>query len=365
MGKVYISAKALLEDLDIDVVVPPRNTKETLEIGTKFSPETACLPLKILMGNYIQSIEKGAEAVVITGSCGPCRFGYYGVVQEQILRDLGYDIEILMLDPPKSKEDCKYFIDRLVKITGPRKVGDVVKYSWQAYMVNKACDELYEIALDKRPRELIKGSTDRLLHDFEMNIPKVRGSKATMKLIRDYGDKIKNLDEQDGFKPLNLGLVGEIYTLIEPFVNINIEQKLGNLGVRVYKNLTADKWVRNHIVPDIRFRIHEKRILKEGKPYLGLCIGGHAWQTVAHSVNYAKEGLDGIIQIMPFGCMPEIVAKSILPSVSRDKDIPIMTLVVDEMTGEGGYNTRLEAFVDLMSNKKEENSLNARALSRY
>ncbi|HHT66195.1 MAG TPA: CoA protein activase, partial [Clostridiales bacterium] len=86
--------------------------------------------------------------------------------------------------------------------------------------------------------------------------------------------------------------------------------------------------------------------------YLDLCIGGHAWETVASTVHYVDAGLDGVIQVLPFGCMPEIVAESILPSISRDLNFPIMTLTMDELTGEAGYMTRLEAFVDLLLQKR-------------
>ena len=51
MGQVYLAAKGLLDDLGIDVVIPPPITKKTLEIGTRLSPEMACLPLKINIGN--------------------------------------------------------------------------------------------------------------------------------------------------------------------------------------------------------------------------------------------------------------------------------------------------------------------------
>ena len=50
---------------------------------------------------------------------------------------------------------------------------------------------------------------------------------------------------------------------------------------------------------------------------------------------------------MPFTCMPETIAKSILPQVSRDLGIPVLSLVIDEMTGRAGVATRLEAFTDL------------------
>lgn len=51
--------------------------------------------------------------------------------------------------------------------------------------------------------------------------------------------------------------------------------------------------------------------------------------------------------------MPEIVAKAILPTISREKDFPIMSLVVDEMTGEAGFVTRIEAFIDLLERRRK------------
>jgi predicted nucleotide-binding protein (sugar kinase/HSP70/actin superfamily) len=66
----------------------------------------------------------------------------------------------------------------------------------------------------------------------------------------------------------------------------------------------------------------------------------------------AQEGVDGIVHILPFTCMPEIVAQSILPSVGKDYQLPILTVVVDEHTGIAGIRTRLEAFVDLLASRR-------------
>ncbi|HBT16035.1 MAG TPA: CoA protein activase, partial [Firmicutes bacterium] len=70
---------------------------------------------------------------------------------------------------------------------------------------------------------------------------------------------------------------------------------------------------------------------------------GHGLESVAHSVAMAREGIDGIVHVLPFTCMPEIVAQSVLPQVSRDYQLPILTLVVDEHSAEAGVHTRLEA----------------------
>ncbi|MBC7335927.1 MAG: CoA protein activase, partial [Clostridia bacterium] len=93
MGNLYITARALLTGLGLEVIVPPPCTKRTLSLGTQHSPEFACLPLKINIGNYLEAAELGAEVVVMAGGVGPCRFGYYAQIQREILKDLGYNLE--------------------------------------------------------------------------------------------------------------------------------------------------------------------------------------------------------------------------------------------------------------------------------
>ncbi len=350
MGMAYVSVKALFDDLGVKTVVPPPITKKTLEIGTAVSPEMACLPLKINLGNYIQSIEKGADTIVLTGSRGPCRFGYYGVVQKEILKDLGYDIDMVILDTPFI--DLKAFINRVRHITGNCSLTKAAKAFLSASKVVTEMDELLDMTLKKRPRELKKGDTDRLLQSFEKDMNKVHGSSEISQLINKYKFKCQRIKEKPNCSPLRIGLVGEIYTLIEPFVNLNIEKKLGDLGVEVHRSMTVNSWVKNHLSVDIKYRKESKEILRKAEAYLKIGIGGHAKETIASTVNYADEGLDGAIQVLPFGCMPEIVAESILPTISRDLSFPVMTFTVDELTGEAGYLTRLEAFVDLLQSKK-------------
>ena len=62
--------------------------------------------------------------------------------------------------------------------------------------------------------------------------------------------------------------------------------------------------------------------------------------------------MDGIIQIFPAGCMPEIVGHAILNRVSEKEGIPVMTLIYDELSGEAGYLTRMEAFTDMLARKR-------------
>ncbi len=54
---------------------------------------------------------------------------------------------------------------------------------------------------------------------------------------------------------------------------------------------------------------------------------------------------DGIIHLAPLTCMPEVIAQNIMPFTREN--IPVLTLVCDELMGKAGVLTRVEAFVDL------------------
>jgi predicted nucleotide-binding protein (sugar kinase/HSP70/actin superfamily) len=65
-----------------------------------------------------------------------------------------------------------------------------------------------------------------------------------------------------------------------------------------------------------------------------------------------EDGYDGVIQLAPFTCTPEVVAQNVLPKLRRDVDIPVLTVILDEQTARTGLITRLEAFVDLLQRRR-------------
>jgi predicted nucleotide-binding protein (sugar kinase/HSP70/actin superfamily) len=98
----------------------------------------------------------------------------------------------------------------------------------------------------------------------------------------------------------------------------------------------------------------ERSIKKAARPYLPELVGGHGQNSIGETVLYAKKGFDGVVQLAPFTCIPEIVAKSIIPEVSKGLNIPVLTLMLDEQTGKAGTATRLEAFVDLLRMRRSK-----------
>lgn len=351
MGGMYAAAKGFLEDLDVEVILPPHCSKRTLEIGTKYSPETACLPLKVNIGNYVQSIEKGADTIILTGSCGPCRFGYYGVVEKEILKDMGYDVDIIVFDPPN--EDYGEFVRRVKKVVNGKSSYRAFKALYKGYEVARELDDMDSMMFSIRPREKNKGDVKRIYNEYLSKVDNAHGTREILQLVKKTREKLEEIEVDRDSQVLRIGIIGEIYTVIEPFVNLYIEEKLGDLGVEVDRSMTVSGWMKTNLFSKLVGHNNEKELEVAARPYLKTMIGGHAQQCIGNAVLYSKQGFDGVIQILPFSCMPEIVASSILPAVSKNENIPCMTLVVDELTGESGYMTRLEAFVDMIGRRKE------------
>ncbi|WP_123053827.1 2-hydroxyglutaryl-CoA dehydratase [Clostridium sp. JN-1] len=353
-GYTYLAVKAIFDGLGIDYVIPPINNKTAIEIGTRYSPEEICLPFKIMIGNYIQSIEQGADTILIIGSCGPCRFGEYCELQMNILKKLGYGLNIIVLDKP-SAIGIKELLNRLYKISSSSSV-DTREKLRTLYTANKIIN-----LLDKIERNVHLFAGYEMKRGWYKNIFKECIKKAydcndpysMLKLLEHYDLMIRKAPLNKKKKPLKIAIVGEIYTIIEPFANLYIEDKLMDYEVCSYRRLSPSWWIKNTILSI--FNLNSIDIRKASKEYLPLSIGGYARECVGESLIAKKDGFDGAIQILPMGCMPEIVSKSILPSVSRNNDFPIMTLIVDEMTGEAGYLTRIEAFLDLLERRRENN----------
>jgi predicted nucleotide-binding protein (sugar kinase/HSP70/actin superfamily) len=85
--------------------------------------------------------------------------------------------------------------------------------------------------------------------------------------------------------------------------------------------------------------------------------GGEALNTVGEARTFIKNGVDGIIHIFPFTCMPENIALEALQKMSDDYSIPILSLSIDEHTSKIGLMTRLEAYIDILKRVKTQRTV--------
>lgn len=346
MGNYYIAIKPIASLFGESVIVPPPITKRTLEIGSAHSPESACVPFKYNLGNFIESLEKGANVIVQAG--GGCRFGYYGEVQKEILKKMGYKFDFI-------KFDNNYLllkeIRKLKNVYNPKlSYFKILKTILLSYFKVRAIDGIEERIRKNIGFEVNKGEHEALYDQFLKRLDSEERIRKVKKCKKEYLNKFEKIDIKKPENCLKVGIVGEFYVLLEPFSNFFIEKELGKKGVAIEKNTTFTSII--HDLFSLKFKL--PFIVRHANPYLKYHIGAHGTESVAVSKDLAKKGYDGIIHIKPFACMPETNAVPALYRVSRDYKIPILFFSFDSQTSETGIKTRIEAFYDMLTMKKYE-----------
>ena len=90
------------------------------------------------------------------------------------------------------------------------------------------------------------------------------------------------------------------------------------------------------------------------KDYLTYGHGAHLHTHRGGGEEVRCGGFDGLIHAKSAGCTPEIDCIPVLQKVSEDYSVPVLYLTYDSQTSDTGLDTRLEAFYDMLSMKKEK-----------
>ncbi|RQD69738.1 MAG: hypothetical protein D5S00_05745 [Tindallia sp. MSAO_Bac2] len=353
MGTTVVYKK-LLEMLGHDVILPPKPTRKTIDIGVKYSPEFACFPLKVIMGSYFEAIQKGAEVIVTSGGNGPCRAGFYERVHQRILESEGHDIDFIVFD--SMFRDPQTFYRNIERLRDGTPWHKVLKSLLLIYDMIGKLDHLEKEVQRIRAYEKNRGETTRIWEAIQKDFDQAYTSHTMKSAFKKGKEKlqsipVKHVDKEDCIK---IGIVGEIYVVMEDSINMKMEQLLNSLGAEVERSQYLSQWVTYNMLPKWINWTHEKAVLKKGEPYIPILIGGHAKQSVGQIVDYGQRDFDGVVHLMPFGCLPELVSQSIVPKISEDYNIPVLTISLDEQTGIANNQTRVEAFLDLVRGKRKQ-----------
>jgi predicted nucleotide-binding protein (sugar kinase/HSP70/actin superfamily) len=353
MGNAYISVKVLLDTLGLDYYMPPVGSRETMELGIANSPEFMCLPFKTILGDFIQGLNHGADTILFGGSGGQCRMTYYGDLMQEILRSMGYKFNYIHFN--LSHLTYKEAADNLGPFIKGKKKTLLIKAAINAAWTVFAVDKLYSLARKKRCREIKHGTTDKIMCEFEQQAQTVHGFENIRNSVLEARRKLRKLEIDKNFEPVKIALVGEIFISSDPFTNLEIEKKLGDMGALVHNTMSVSWWISKHCVQCLNPFKHKDKVIEAAQPYMHTDdIGGHGIFTIGNTELLSRGEYDGIIQVYPFTCMPEIIAQSTFSEIQKIHNVPVMTLILDEMTGEAGYITRLEAFVDMLRLQKEQ-----------
>lgn len=150
--------------LDADYVSLPEPTRRTLERGAQHSNDFVCAPFKHILGDYIEALERGAD--VLVQFAGPCRLGYYGELQESILRDMGYEFEMLNFATVTGKPMQKYLTICKEKVNPNLSISQGVKQFLALFKMIECLDSYNDAYLAKAGFEVEPGSFKRARDTF-------------------------------------------------------------------------------------------------------------------------------------------------------------------------------------------------------
>lgn len=305
---------AFFNEIGVQVVTSSNTTKSIMDKGVREALADACVPIKLFFGHVM---------------------------------DL------------KNKCDC-LFIPRVVCLNGktiycPKFLGlpDMIRHSLDGI------PPIIDVRIDARQGRLSKIKAYLEIGSYfgaGRNIVLKAYCKAWIALRRynrllrkglnplDAMEIIKNPKNKKLILPaksnLKFAVLGYPYAIYDSFISVNLLGKLKKMGVSV---LTAENinpltlaWQKNCGLPKRLFWTFSDAALK-----------------AAHYL-FRQGRVDAVLHLTAFGCGPDsLLNKFIELEAKQHKEIPFMTLMIDEHTGEAGMATRLEAFVDMVKRRKE------------
>jgi predicted CoA-substrate-specific enzyme activase len=360
----------------VEADVFPESDEETLSWGRKLTSGKECYPCILTTGDMVKLVkdpnfDHTRAAFFMPSGNGPCRFGQYHRFHRLVLDDLGFH-HVPVYSP---NQDETLYND--LGIMGSQ----FTRLGWQGIV---AVDLLMKKLLETRPYEKERGKTDLVYQESlkricETILKRDDLERALQKSIEDF-----NKIEVNGFgaKPL-IGIVGEIFVRLNRFANENAIRKIEQFGGEawiapltewiLYVNTIAkkrslkkksfsnllkvfltdyyqkrdehhlEKIFKGHLRKIGEPRTHS--IFEKARPYIDSSFEGEAILSVGKTIDFAKRGASGIVNIMPFTCMPGTIVSTLLKRYREENsNIPILNMTYD---GQEQTNTltRLEAFM--------------------
>jgi len=370
----------------------PMADNQSIDIGRKFTSGKECYPSILTTGDIVKkamspAFDPEASSFLMATASGPCRFGQYNKFHRMVLDELGFpDVPIYTMDQGEN-----YGEDTTSLGTHFRKL------AWNGIMF---VDLLQKLQRETRPYEINKGEADTVYEEYmkkaEVGLEKNQSLVEIAKGARDAFAGIRI----DRSKPRPLiGIIGETYVRCNEFANNFLARNIERLGGEAFIPPFAE-WINyiaycrresclfekdykgffGEFISDIvqrydAFRLTNvfkgrirhflkdasiRELIKKGKPYIDDSYKGDPVLSIGKAIEYAEEGFDGIINVIPFHCMPGTVVNGVLEKFQKDySGVPCLKLSFDgqEQTNE---ETRLEAFMH-QAYQRMESRLNARA----
>lgn len=300
-------------DLGIEIVLSDKTTKKTLSNGAALVVTETCMPVKVYVGHVLNLLEKGVDHILVPSfqsiapkiyNCSKIR-GLPDLIRNVVKRD--FTIIDATLDKSEKKQGLYDFLKAAVApfgITDEKAIKKASKAGWKVYNNFKVM------------------TASGMDYKQAMNYA-IQGKVFIQNEAKEY--------------PISIALVSHGYNIYDERTSMNIFEKLRDMDVKVYSSL----------------QLTDEQ-MAEGISALGQSIyWANENEMTGSAGHYLKDNkIDGIITLTAFGCGPDSLMVERITRKSKQFNKPLLNLTIDEHTGEAGFITRLEAFVDMLYRKK-------------
>jgi predicted nucleotide-binding protein (sugar kinase/HSP70/actin superfamily) len=372
----YVVAAAMrYHDIPAEVLPPP--DRGSMDIGLQLCGGRECFPCFTCLGDVIRKarepgFDPSSAAIYLPTSPGPCRFGQYGPLLRDLLEQQGvWGLEIL---GPNAANSYQGFGEN---------PGELRKLAAKGLI---AADLLSRLLHEIRPYELEAGSTDEAYREslgWIVQATESGDSSALVATMHRVAARFAAVRcDRTVDRPL-VGIVGEIYVRWNAFTNRELFRQIEALGGEVLvatmtemlyftnfrmkavakvagaygdvlRATIVDAWQRHwerklhHPVAHLLRRPEEaplEQMARAIAPYYDPALGTEAVLSMGRAIEYARGGAHGIINVLPFSCMPGVIVTGMAPRLRKDLDhIPWLDIPYDAQK-ETNIRTRLEAFM--------------------
>ena len=339
-----------------NLVVLPNDNRRAVDFGLKYVNNDACYPSLFVVGQIMEALDSGEydldrTAVLMTQTGGGCRASnYVGFIRRALAKAGMGQIPVVSVNMSGLEENPGFKLDlKLITRAAYAVVfGDVMMrcvYRMRPYELKKGM-------VEAKHMKWVKICTDFLTKTNGLNLPKVQ--RLAIQMIRDF-DAIPIREER---KP-RVGIVGEILVKYAPAANNYLVDLLEQEGAeasvpdlmgfmlycfynQVYKaeHLGTSKKTARKSTIGIKaieaalkpiYRAYEKSVhfeapasiyelVKYAEPIVS--IGnetGEGWFLTGEMIELINDGVENIVCIQPFGCLPNhVVGKGVIKAIRRE-----------------------------------------------
>ncbi len=308
-----------LNALGIKIILSDKTTKSMMTAGSSLVVSETCLPVKIYVGHILNLLDKGVDKILIPSiqsispkiyNCSKIR-GLPDLIKNVVKRD--FTIIDATLDKSAKNQGLYEFLAEAVKPLGITNTKAIYNASKEGWRVHNNFHVMVQAGMS-----------------YEKALKTAVSGKVTI--------------TQDSHEyPINVAIIAHGYNLYDDRISMKLIDKLKKLDVKAYTplNLSKEQMVEG-------FQALEQNLYWANEHEMSGAAG--------HYLQNNK--IDGVITLTAFGCGPDsLMIERISRKVKHFKK-PLLNLTVDEHTGEAGFVTRVEAFVDMLFRKKRASIIN-------